>query len=179
MRDRFLGHLPATTLRFAGRRALSRTVAGVAAGVVLAVLQVCGSVGKILAGWLADVLPGDQRRAVGSLLAGQTLTSGAPFLGLTRTETFFGTAAVFAALGVFARGSTGLYYSALAALVDGDDVGAASAGGQLAATVGGLLAPLLFGYLTGAVGYDAGWGFLGALSVLAAGLVTTAMVAAG
>ena len=157
----------------------SAGVAVATAGVVLAVLQVCSSAGKILVGWLADVLPGDQRRTIGSLLAGQTFTGGALFLGLTRTGTFVGTAAVFAALGVFTLGSTGLYYSGLATLVDEDDVGAASAAGQLAATVGGLLAPPLFGYLVDAMGYDAGWGFLGSLSVLAAGLVAAAMVAAG
>jgi len=153
-------------------------VAVATAGAVLAVLQVCSSAGKILVGWLADALPGDQRRTVGTLLAAQTLTGGALFLALTRTGTFLGTAAAFAALGAFTLGSTGLYYSALSTLVDEDDIGAASAGGQLAATVGGLLAPPLFGYLVDAVGYDAGWGFLGALSVLAAGLVAAAVVAA-
>jgi len=79
-------------------------------------------------------------------------------------------------LGVFALGSTGLYYSCLSTVVANDEIGAASAAGQLAATVGGLFAPPVFGYLIDTVGYNAGWLFLGGLSFLATVIVAGVVV---
>jgi MFS-type transporter involved in bile tolerance (Atg22 family) len=78
---------------------------------------------------------------------------------------------VFALLGLFALGSVGLYYSFISIVVREDDIGSASAGGQFAATFGGLFAPPTFGYLAESIGYGAGWRFLGGLSLLAVGLV--------
>jgi len=91
-------------------------------------------------------------------------------------ETPFGAGIVFSVLGVFALGSTGLYYSCLSTVVANDEIGAASAAGQLAATVGGLFAPPVFGYLIDTVGYNAGWLFLGGLSFLATVIVAGVVV---
>lgn len=140
-------------------------------GLVLALLQVFGSVGKVLSGWLADVVPGEPRVAIGSILAIQTFVGGVLFFTIATTNSAFGAGVVFSALGLFAFGSTGLYYSCISTVVDDEDIGAASAAGQLTATVGGLVAPPVFGYLVDASGYDAGWTLLGVLSLLAAGIV--------
>ena len=141
------------------------------AGVVLAVVQVFGSAGKVVAGWLADTLPGEPTTRIGTLLTVQALLGGVLFFAITTTDTPTGSMAVFSAVGLFSLGSTGLYYSCISTIVADDDIGAASAGGQFAVTSGGLFVPPLFGYLADTVGYDAGWIVLGTLSVVAAGLV--------
>lgn len=151
----------------------SLSVAVATAGVVLATLQVFGSVGKVSAGWLADVLPGDPRTMIGALLAVQTLIGGVLFFAVTAPSTAIGAGVVFSALGLSALGSTGLYYSCISTLVAKDDIGTASAVGQLAITVGGLFAPPAFGYLVDTVGYDAGWALLGVLSLIATGILAT------
>ena len=143
-------------------------------GLVLAALQVCSSVGRVVSGWLGDTLPGNPTVRVGSILAVQVLVGGALFVLLPETSTAAGAGVVFTLLGLFAFGSVGLYYSLVSVVVDEDRIGSASAGGQFAATVGGLLTPPLFGYLTGTVGYGAGWGLLGLLSSFAA--VSVALV---
>ncbi len=145
-------------------------------GFVLAILQVTASAGKPVAGWLADVVPGRSRTVTGALLGGQTLVAGGLFLAVTVAATAVQAGFLFAALGFFALGSTGLYYAVLSTIVAEDELGTASALGQFAVTLGGLLAPPIFGYLVDTGGYAVAWLFLGALSVLAAGLV--AIVAA-
>jgi MFS family permease len=136
-------------------------------GLVLAGLQVCSSVGRVVSGWLGDVLPGEPSVRVGSILAVQALVGAVLFLLLPGTNTAVETGVVFALLGLFALGSVGLYYSLVSVVVDEDRIGSASAGGQFAATVGGLVTPPLFGYLVETVGYGAGWGLLGLLSSVA------------
>lgn len=75
-------------------------------------------------------------------------------------------------LGATMLGSTGVYYSCLTGLVGGEEVGAATAGGQTAINVGGLLVPPAFGYLADTAGYDSGWLLLaGCCAVLAAVVV--------
>jgi len=60
---------------------------------------------------------------------------------------------------------TGVYYSCMGDLVASEDLGGATAGGQTAINVGGLLAPPSFGYVADTAGYGVGWA---ALAVLAA-----------
>jgi hypothetical protein len=81
---------------------------------------------------------------------------------------------VFAGLGLTIYGSTGVFYSCLSGLVDGEDIGGATAGGQTAINVGGILAPPLFGGLVETAGYDAAWGLLAA-TTLAATLLLVAV----
>jgi MFS transporter, ACS family, hexuronate transporter len=145
-------------------------------GGILALLQVFSSVGKIVAGWLADNLPGEPRTRIGVLLSVQALVGGGLFFVVTAVRTPLEAAVAFSALGLFVLGSTGVYYSCISTLVDDDEIGAASAAGQFAATTGGLLAPPVFGYLIDTVGYEAGWAFLGVLSVLAAGFVAAVLL---
>ncbi|WP_254523138.1 MFS transporter [Natrinema caseinilyticum] len=136
-------------------------------GIILAILQVCSSVGKIAAGWVADTVPRDRRVTTHSILLVQTVAGGVLFFVLTAVETAHAASIVFSALGVFALGSTGLYYSCISTVVPDTEIGAASAVGQFTVTIGGLLAPPLFGYLIDAVSYTAGWSFLGGLSFVA------------
>jgi MFS family permease len=146
-------------------------------GVVLAALQVCSSLGRVVSGWLGDALPGSPSTRVGSVLAAQALVGGVLFLLLPATTTALGAGVVLALVGLFALGSVGLYYSLVSIVVSEDRIGSASAGGQLAATFGGLVTPPVFGYLTEAAGYAAGWGLLGGLSLLAVGSVAAVVFA--
>jgi dipeptide/tripeptide permease len=138
--------------------------AGAAAGgVVLALTQATGSAGRIGAGSLADAFEGASGAATVSVaqLGASALLFGSLALGVTDLGV---AAAVFAGLGLTVLGMTGVYYSCLGELVASEDVGAATAGGQTAINVGGLLAPPAFGYLADTVGYRLGWAALGALS---------------
>ncbi len=144
-------------------------------GLALAALQATGSAGKVAAGWLADALPVGPLRGAGAVLAGQSLVGALCFLAVGAASTPLGAGAALAAVGLFAVGSTGLYYAALAAVAGDEAVGGASAVGQFAATGGGLVAPPAFGYLADAAGYAAGWTALGVCSALAAGLVVVAV----
>ncbi|ADD07512.1 major facilitator superfamily transporter (plasmid) [Natrialba magadii ATCC 43099] len=119
---------------------------------------------------------GDPRTRIGSILAVQTFVGGVLFFAITMLSTPIGAGVVFSAVGIFALGSTGLYYSCISTVVADDDIGAASAAGQLAATTGGLITPPVFGYLIDTVGYDAGWMLLGVLLLIAAGLVTVVII---
>jgi len=140
-------------------------------GVVLALVQLFGSVGRVLTGWLSDVLPGAPRVRIGSLLVAQSLGSAVMFVVVASTTTERGVAIAFAVLGFFVLGYTGVYYSVMATLVSADEMGGATAGGQLALTSGALVAPPAFGYLADTVSYRASWLFLAALVTVAAGLL--------
>ncbi|MFC5136308.1 MULTISPECIES: MFS transporter [Haloferacaceae] len=142
------------------------------AGAVLASTQVAGSVGKVVVGTLADVLPGPARVRTGGILAVQAAGGGALYFVLPATETALAAGVVFAGIGVLVLASTGLYYSCLSTLVEKEKLGAASAAGQLAVTVSGLFAPPAFGYLVDASGYAAAWSFLGVLSLAGAGFAS-------
>lgn len=145
-------------------------------GLILALMQVFSSFGRIVAGWLGDTLPGDLPLRVGSIVSVQALGGGVLFLFVPVTDTPLEAGIVFSLLGLFALGSIGLYYSLISILVREDDIGSASAGGQFAATFGGLFAPPVFGYLTDTIGYGAGWSFLGGLSVISVGLVAVVIL---
>jgi MFS family permease len=145
-------------------------------GLVLAALQVCSSVGRVVSGWLGDVLPGVPPVRVGSVLAAQALVGGGLFLLLPAANTTVGAGVAFALVGLFALGSIGLYYSLISIVVPEDSIGSASAGGQFAATFGGLVTPPVFGYLTETAGYGASWRLLGLLSLLAVVLVVVVVL---
>lgn len=140
-------------------------------GVILAVLQLSSSAGRIGAGTLADVLPGAPRVRTGSILFAQAAGGGVLFLLLPMTNTPLLAGIAFAGIGLCILGSPGLYYSCISTLVSEEELGAASAVGQLAMTVSGLFAPPAFGYLVDVSGYLIAWSFLGALSFAAAGLL--------
>lgn len=140
-------------------------------GLVLATLQIASSAGRIGTGTLADLLPGAPRVRTGAILVVQAAGGGALFLLLPLTNTPLVAGIAFAGIGLFILGSPGLYYSCISTLVDDDELGAASAVGQLAMTVSGLFAPPTFGYLVDVSGYLVAWGFLGVLSFAAAGLL--------
>ena len=140
-------------------------------GVVLALVQLFGSLGRVLAGWLGDRLPGDPQFRIGTILIVQTLAGAALFVGVTTTSTPRGGAVAFSALGFFVLGNTGVYYSCMATLVGAEEMGGATAGGQLALTAGALVAPPAFGHLADVAGYDAAWWLLAGGSAVAAGLL--------
>jgi len=68
-------------------------------------------------------------------------------------------------------GNTGIYYSCMATLVSVDEMGGATAGGQLALIMGALVAPPVFGRLADVFGYRVSWLFLAAGSAIAAVLL--------
>ena len=147
-------------------------------GFVLALVQITGSAGKVTAGWLADALPGDPRVTTGSILLAQALGGAALFFLVTTTDTALTAGVAFAGLGAFALGSTGVFYSCISTVVSESEIGAASAVGSFSMTISGLFAPPAFGYLVDTVDYAAGWTLLGALSLVAAGLVSVVLLRA-
>ncbi|OAQ52395.1 hypothetical protein HTG_12285 [Natrinema mahii] len=140
-------------------------------GIVLALVQLFGSAGRVLTGWLSDVLPGEPRVRIGSLLVAQSIGSAIMFVVVASTTTELEAAIAFSVLGFFVLGYTGVYYSVMATLVRADEMGGATAGGQLALTSGALVAPPAFGYLADTVGYRSSWLFLAAVVTIAAGLL--------
>ncbi|WP_266080878.1 MFS transporter [Haladaptatus caseinilyticus] len=141
-----------------------------AGGLVLAVTQVTGSVGRIGAGNLADRLGGAKGAATVAL--GQLLLSVILFIGLAVGDWSLPVVVLlFTGLGLSIHGSTGVFYSCLSELVDADDIGGATAGGQTAINTGGLVAPPLFGLLVETSGYRLGWGLLVGTTLFAAVLL--------
>ena len=140
------------------------------AGGILAATQVTGSVGRIGAGSLADRLGGARGAAT---VAVAQLTGAVALFGLLAWAggSLALTVGVFVALGLTIHGSTGVFYSCLSGVVAADDIGAATAGGQTALNVGGLLAPPLFGVVVESIGYGAGWALVAVSTVMATGLL--------
>ena len=138
-------------------------------GLVLAGLQVSGSAGRVVTGWLSDALPGDPRRSIGAILFAQAVGSAALFAAVALVESVTLAATAFFVLGFFVLGFTGVYYSCMATLVPADEMGGATGGGQLALVSGALVAPPAFGYLADAVGYWASWFMLAVLALVGAG----------
>ncbi|EMA39794.1 MFS transporter [Halococcus hamelinensis] len=133
-------------------------------GVVLALTQIMGSAARIGAGGVADRLGGARGAATVALV--QMAVAVVLFAVLaTGLPSFPVALVVFAGLGLTVYGSTGVFYSCLGTIVDDDDIGAATAGGQTAINVGGLVAPPTFGLLVEHSGYSVSWAFLGALTV--------------
>jgi len=140
-------------------------------GLVLASIQVSGSAGRVVTGWLSDILPGDPRQRIGTILLIQAAASVVLFIAVALVDTRLLAAVVFVVLGFFALGFTGIYYSCMATLVPAEEMGSATGGGQLALVAGALVAPPTFGYLADTVGYRASWGMLAVLSLLATGFI--------
>ncbi|MCO8245537.1 MFS transporter [Haladaptatus sp. AB643] len=136
-------------------------------GIVLALTQVMGSIARIGAGSAADRLGGARGSATVALvqIAGGAVLFAALATGIS---SFPLAIVVFAGLGLSIYGSTGVFYSCLSGLVDGEDIGAATAGGQTAINVGGLIAPPVFGALVERSGYGLGWELLAAMTVVSA-----------
>ncbi|MFC7156452.1 MFS transporter [Halomarina halobia] len=135
-------------------------------GVVLALAQVTGSLGRVGAGGLADRL-GGARGAATVALAQVAVAVGLFALLALEIESLPVTVALFAGVGVSVLGAMGVFYSCMSDLVDVDEVGAATAGGQTAINVGGIVAPPAFGLLADSAGYAAGWGLLAGCALLA------------
>ena len=146
-----------------------------AAGVVLAVLQIASSAGRVAAGTLADVLPGTPRRRTGAILGVQAVGGAVLFAAVPLADTLLVAGAVFVGVGLSILGAVGLYYSCISTVVPEAELGAASAAGQLAVTASGLVAPPAFGYLVDTSGYVAAWGLLAGFALVAA--VLAAVVA--
>lgn len=140
-------------------------------GVVLASVQLFGSVGRLVGGWLGDNLPGEPQVRIGAILIVQAITGAALFLAVAATDSEWSAIVAFSALGFFVLGNTGVYYSYMATLVTTDEMGGATAGGQLALVVGSIVAPPAFGYLADTVGYQGSWLLLAAGTVVASGLL--------
>ncbi|WP_435196705.1 MFS transporter [Natronomonas sp. EA1] len=140
------------------------------AGVVLAVTQVTGSVGRIGAGGLADRVGG--ARGAATVTLAQAVPAVGIYLLLARGAPSLPVAVVlFAGLGLTILGLTGVYYSTMGEVVASEEIGAATAGGQTALNAGGLVAPALFGVLADSVGYEAGWTVLAVFMASAAGFI--------
>lgn len=148
-------------------------------GVILAMLQVTSSAGKIGIGWLADTLSGNPTTVTLGLLGLQMLTATGLFFLITLTSTPLTAGIVLALIGITALGATGLYYSAISTIVSDSEIGAASAAGSLSTTVSGLFAPPTYGYLTDISGYDAAWSFLGIMAFLATLLILLVLITTG
>ncbi|GGL64873.1 MFS transporter [Halocalculus aciditolerans] len=146
-------------------------------GVVLAALQVSGSVGRVVTGWLSDALPGDPRRRIGAILLVQAVASAALFVVAAFVEGRLAAAATFVVLGFFVLGFTGVYYSCMATVVSAEEMGGATGGGQLALTSGALVAPPVFGHLADTVGYRWSWLLLAGLALVGAGFVVRVILA--
>ncbi|SIR62573.1 MFS transporter [Natronorubrum thiooxidans] len=144
-------------------------------GVVLALVQLFGSGGRLLTGWLSDTLPGDPQHRIGAILIVQALASAVLFVVVATTSSPWGAAIAFSALGFFVLGNTGVYYSYMATLVSADEMGGATAGGQLSLVAGSVVAPPAFGYLADTVGYRGSWWLLATGTVVAAGLLLYAV----
>jgi MFS family permease len=137
------------------------------AGLVLAAVQVTGSVGRLVGGSVADRLASSDARAAAQVLVGQAALAVVAFGGVVAAGTPRTAAVAFAVLGLFILGFPGVYYACLTALVPDEQVGAATAGGQTALNLGGLAAPPLFGLLADTVSYDAGWTLLAGCAAVA------------
>ncbi|WP_262175230.1 MFS transporter [Haloarcula laminariae] len=135
-------------------------------GLVLAGLQVSGSAGRIVTGWLSDALPGDPRRRIGGILLAQALGSAVLFVTVAFVDQRLAAIVAFVTLGFFILGFTGVYYSCMATIVPNEKMGGATAGGQLALTSGALLAPPAFGFLGESIGYRASWLLLAGMTAL-------------
>ncbi|UIO98785.1 MFS transporter [Halobaculum sp. CBA1158] len=165
----FLGAAVFTTTGYVVLHMTDAVAASAAvAGGALAAVQVTGSLGRLGGGALADRLSIPQTTANARVLFVQAVVSVAGFVAVTLVGAPLPAAATFAVLGFFVLGFPGMYYGCLTALVDDEEVGAATAGGQTAINLGGLLAPPAFGLLADAGGYALGWYGLAGCAALAA-----------
>lgn len=146
--------------------------AGVA-GAVLAGVQLTGSAGRLVGGELADRIDGPPERGPALVLTAQAVLAAVGFLAVVAADSLLTAALAFPFLGLFILGFPGLYYATMTALVDDDEVGAATAGGQMSINLGGLIAPPLFGLVADTAGYDVGWTLAAVLAAIAAAVIWT------
>jgi MFS family permease len=155
--------------------AVGTTVAVAGGGFALA--QVAGSVGRVGVGGVADHLSRRLSwapvRAATLLLAGQAGVGVVLLAALARSPPPAVALVLVAGVGLSVFGFTGLYYTALSALVHDREVGAATAGGQTALNVGALLAPPGFGLLADTASYGRSW--LALAAVVAVGVALVAL----
>lgn len=152
---------------------LTESVGAAAAfgGLVLAAVQVTGSLGRLVAGSVADWLPGNSVQSSARVLVAQAALAVVAFGGVVAAGTPLTAGVAFAVLGLFILGFPGVYHASLTALVPDEQVGAATAGGQTALNLGGLTAPPVFGFLADTLSYDAGWALLAGCTVMAGTLL--------
>ena len=157
---------------YIGSFGITTTVIG---GGVLALTQLTGSAARIAAGSLADRLRSRQitDSQGAALVASAQLTLGTVlFIALAvGPQSILLVSVIFVGLGLSIHGSTGVFYSCLADLVDDTELGAATAGGQTAINIGGVLTPPLFGIIVETAGYRLVWVLLAGLSGVAAVLL--------
>ena len=157
---------------YIGSFGITTTVIG---GGVLALTQLTGSAARIAAGSLADRLRSRQitDSQGAALVASAQLTLGTVlFIALAvGPQSILLVSLIFVGLGLSIHGSTGVFYSCLADLVDDTELGAATAGGQTAINIGGVLTPPLFGIIVETAGYRLAWVLLAGLSGVAAVLL--------
>ncbi len=157
---------------YIGSFGITTTVIG---GGVLALTQLTGSAARIAAGSLADRLRSRQitDSQGAALVASAQLTLGTVlFIALAvGPQSILLVSVIFVGLGLSIHGSTGVFYSCLADLVDDTELGAATAGGQTAINIGGVLTPPLFGIIVETAGYRLAWVLLAGLSGVAAVLL--------
>jgi MFS family permease len=108
---------------------------------------------------------------IGAILIVQAVAGATLFVVVAATDSAWGAVIAFSVLGFFVLGNTGVYYSYMATLVTADEMGGATAGGQLALVIGSIVAPPAFGYLADTVGYRNSWWLLAAGAVVASGLL--------
>ncbi len=141
------------------------------AGIVLAAVQVGGSAGRVLSGAAGDYLPGSERVATTRVLLAQAVGASLAFVGVVLVDSPVVALGAFTLLGFFVLGFTGMYYSCMSTLVASEEMGRATAGGQLSLNAGALLGPPAFGLLADLFDYDAAWLALAAAGIVAAGLL--------
>jgi len=169
----FLGAALFTTVGYATLYLTDAVEVSVAvAGAGFAAMQVSGSGGRVVAGWVADRRPEPEARANALVLLGQA-TLGVLLLAALAIPGLPKPVAMAALVGVGATvlGFTGLYYACMTALVPTDEVGAATAGGQTALNGGALLAPPAFGYLADAISFRASWALLAGVATVGVALL--------
>jgi len=169
----FLGAALFTTVGYATLYLTDAVEVSVAvAGAGFAAMQVSGSGGRVVAGWVADRRTEPEARANALVLLGQA-TLGVLLLAVLAIPGLPKPVAMAALAGVGATvlGFTGLYYACMTALVPTDEVGAATAGGQTALNGGALLAPPAFGFLADAISFRASWALLAGVATVGVALL--------
>jgi len=169
----FLGAALFTTVGYATLYLTDAVEVSVAvAGAGFAAMQVSGSGGRVVAGWVADRRTEPEARANALVLLGQA-TLGVLLLAALAIPGLPKSVAMAALVGVGATvlGFTGLYYACMTALVPTDEVGAATAGGQTALNGGALLAPPAFGFLADAISFRASWALLAGVATVGVALL--------
>lgn len=138
------------------------------AGIVLATAQIFGSLGRIISGWLADRVSMSPNLATIRILAAQSICATVLFFVVTKINSQLLALVFFALLGFFILGFTGIYYSCMGTIVPVEQMGSATAGGQIALNAGALIAPPVFGLIVDLSGYAAAW-----LLLVGAGLLSS------